>query len=166
MRLVQARPPIANLRWVSFGGPAAIVTSTALIVGLRTTTLARTTIVASLVIFALADNLTDALGIHIYQESERLAERKAFRTTMANFLARLLLTLSFVSLVLTVPGQALVYVSVLWGLTLLSLLSYLLARERAVSALAEISKHCAVALLVVALSRAIGIAIHAWMGPA
>ncbi len=155
-----------KLRWVSFGGPAAIVTSTALIVGLNTTMLARTTIVGSLLIFALADNLTDSLGVHIYQESERLPEREAFHTTVANLLARVLLTLSFVGLVLAVPGWALVYVSVVWGFILLSTLSYLLARERAVSALSEISKHCAVALVVVVLSRAIGMAIHAWIGQA
>ena len=153
-----------RLRRVSFGGPAAIVTSTGLIVGLHTATVAKTAIAGSLLIFALADNLTDSLGVHIYQESERLAAREAFRTTVANFLTRLLLALSFIALVLLVPSPALIYLSVLWGLSLLSGLSYLLARARGVSPLSEIAKHCAVALAVVALSKLIGMGILAWVG--
>ena len=92
------------LRRVSFGGPAAIVASVALIVGLDAAATDRTAIVGSLLILALADNLTDALGVHIYQESERLASPEAFRTTIANFLTRLLVSLSFVALVLNVPA--------------------------------------------------------------
>ena len=149
---------------MSFGGPAAIVTSTGLIVGLHTATVARSAIAGSLLIFALADNLTDSLGVHIYQESERPAEREAFRTTVANYLTRLLLALSFIALVLVVPSPGLIYVSVLWGLSLLSGLSYLVARARGVSPLCEIAKHCAVALAVIFLSKAIGMGIRAWVG--
>lgn len=156
--------PALPLRRVSFGSPAAIVTSTSLIVGLHTATIHRSAIAGSLLIFALADNLTDSLGVHIYQESERLNTREAFRTTVANFLARLLLSLSFVAIVLIAPSPAVVYLSIVWGLSLLSGLSYLLARARGVSALAEIFKHCAVALAVVALSKFIGVAIRAWLG--
>jgi len=154
-----------RLRRVSFGGPAAIVTSTGLIVGLHALTPQKTAIIGSLVLVALADNLTDSLGIHIYQESERLAEREAFRTTVANFLTRFVLALSFVGLVLLVSNAALVYVSVAWGFTLLAGLSYLLAKARAVSPLSEICKHCAVALAVVALSKVVGMGIHMWLGP-
>jgi len=153
-----------RLQHVSFGGPAAIVTSTGLIVGLHTVTPQKTAIIGTLLLVALADNLTDSLGVHIYQESERLAEREAFRTTVANFVTRLVLALSFVGLVLFVPNAALVYVTVAWGFTLLAGLSYLLAKARAVSPLSEICKHCAVALAVVALSKAIGIGIHLWVG--
>ena len=112
-----------RLQRVSFGGPAAIVTSTGLIVGLHA-------------------------------------------VTVANFLTRLLLALSFVALVIFVPGPALAYVTVVWGFTLLSGLSYLLARARGVSARSEIAKHCAVALAVVVLSKLVGMGIHAWVGQA
>ncbi len=57
-----------NLRRVSFGAPAAIVTSMALIVGLDAATANKATVVGSLLIAGLADNLTDSLTIHIYQE--------------------------------------------------------------------------------------------------
>jgi len=149
-------PPRSALRRVSFGATAAIVTSMALIVGLDAATASRNAIVGSLLIIAIADNLTDALGVHVYQESERLAPREAFRTTVTNFLARLLASLSFIGLMLLVPLPLAIRVAIAWGLGLLAVLSLWLARARGVAAVPEIAKHCAVAVAVIAFSRFIG----------
>jgi VIT1/CCC1 family predicted Fe2+/Mn2+ transporter len=145
-----------DLRKLSFGGPAAIVASMALIVGLDAATAAKTTVVAGLLIIGVADNLTDSLSVHIYQESEKLAQRKAFATTVANFFTRLLVTLSFVSLFLQLPTTAAIYVCLAWGFLLLSGLSWLLARVRGVAAFPEIWKHSVVAVAAIAASKAIG----------
>jgi VIT1/CCC1 family predicted Fe2+/Mn2+ transporter len=145
-----------DLRKLSFGGPAAIVTSMALVVGLDAATAARTAVVTSLLIIGVADNLTDSLSVHIYQESENLAERRALRTTVANFFTRLLTALSFVFLYATLPAPASIYVCVLWGFFLLAGISWLLARVRGASVFSEIWKHSAVAVVVIALSKAIG----------
>ena len=85
---------------VSFGATAAIVTSMGLIIGFGAAGIARPTIIAGLLVVGLADNLTDSLSIHIYQEAERLEPRAAFRATLGNFATRLLISLSFVVLVL------------------------------------------------------------------
>ena len=65
-----------DLRGVSFGSPAAIVTSMALIVGLDAATATKAQVVGALLIIGIADNLTDSLSVHIYQEAERLAEQQ------------------------------------------------------------------------------------------
>ena len=145
-----------DLRRFSFGGPAAIVTSMGLIVGLDAATVTKAAVVQSLLIIALADNLTDSLSVHIYQESERLAERQAYRITVANFFTRLLTSLSFVIILLLSPMSVAVYICVTWGFVLLSGLSYLLAKARRVDAFTEIAKHSAIALTVIAVSKAIG----------
>ena len=162
MRPRLARPE--SLRRISFGGPAAIVSSVALIVGLDAAAADRTAIAGSLLILALADNLTDTLGVHIYQEAERLAQPEAFRTTVTNFLTRLLVSLSFVALVLTTRAPLRSYLCLVWGLLLLALLSYLVARARAASPAAVIARHCGVALIVIALSAAIGRLVPLWVG--
>ena len=131
---------------------------------MRTATVGKAAIAGSLLILALADNLTDSLGLHIYQESERPPPREAFVTTVANFLTRLLLAFSFVALVLILPSPRVIYVSIVWGLSLLAGLSFVMARLRKVSAVLEIAKHCAVALAVIALSQLIGLAIATWLG--
>lgn len=148
-----------ELRKFSFGGPAAIVTGMGLIAGFDAATLAKPTIVISLLLFGIADNLTDSLSVHIYQESERLAEREAFRTTVANFFARFSVCITFIVILLLLPSSTAILVSMMWGFILLSVLSYFLARTRGVGAVSEILKHCAVAVAVIAISRAIG----AWL---
>jgi hypothetical protein len=155
-----------DLRRLSFGGPAAIVTSMALIVGLDSATAAKAALIGSLLVIGLADNLTDSLSVHIYQESERLAHRQALRTTIANYIARFTVTASFVLLVLLLPAGTVSYAAVAWGVFLLSGLSYLLAKARQVSAGGEIVKHAGVALGVIVISKVIGLAIQGATGMA
>jgi VIT1/CCC1 family predicted Fe2+/Mn2+ transporter len=144
----------------SFGTTAAIVTSMALIVGLDAATVSRATLLSGLLVVALADNLTDSISIHVYQESERLDRERAFRATFRNFIVRLLVAMTFVALVWLLPAATAVLVSSLWGLALLVALTAHLARERGVSISIEIAKHVSAALAVVVVSRLIGVAIQ------
>jgi hypothetical protein len=144
-----------RLTRISFGGTAALVTSMALITGMDAIGASRLTIITALLIAALADNLTDALSIHIYQESERLEPREAFVGTLSNFLARLASSLTFIVPVALLPAYAVVPASIIWGALLLTALTYLLARERKVGVSAEIGKHLLSAAAVLVVSRAI-----------
>jgi len=148
-----------DLRGLSFGGTAALVTSMGLVVGFDAVTAAKSTIISGLFIVGLADNLTDSLSVHVYQESERLPEKEAFRTTVTNFIARFGISLSFVAIFVFAPASAAVFLCIAWGFTLLSCLSYFLARARAVSPSLEIVKHTAVAMLVIVISKIIGWAL-------
>ena len=148
-----------TLQNFSFGGTAALVTSMALIVGFDAATVQKAAVVTGLLIIGIADNLTDSLSVHIYQESERLAQRDAFRTTVANFFTRLVVCLSFIAILVILPPSGAIPVSLVWGFALLAVLSYFLAKARGVNPLSEIAKHCAVAFAVIAISKAIG----AWL---
>ena len=147
-------------RNISYGGTAAIVTSMALVNGLTAGDATKPVIVSALLIAALADNLSDTLSIHIYQESEQLNKREAFAGTVTNFLTRLLLGSSFVILVGLLPLAHVAQAAVVWGVLLLATLTYLVARERQVKPLPEVLKHLLVALVVLAVSTLIG----RWIG--
>jgi len=144
-----------KIRRVSFGGTAAIVTSMALVAGLDATSASRATVITALLIAAVADNLTDSLSIHVYQESERLEPRDAFVGTLSNFAARLAGCLTFVLIVALSPPRAAFPATIAWGMALLAVLTFLVARERRVGAGAEIAKHLGVACAVLVVSRAI-----------
>jgi hypothetical protein len=146
---------LPRLSRISYGGTAAIVTSMALIVGLDTAASAKSTVITALLIAALADNLTDSLSVHVYQESERLQEREAFIGTVSNFATRLIGCLTFVVLVALLPQRVIVTAAVAWGMTLLAVLTSLLARERKVGVISEVAKHLLAAAVVLALSRAV-----------
>lgn len=140
----------------SYGSTAGILTSVSLIVGLNAATATKGAIASALLIVALADNLTDALSIHIYQESEQLEEKYAFKATLANFISRLMVSLSFVFLVILLPITSAMIAAGIWGLTLIVALTIVLARERKANAGYEVFKHVIVALVVLLASNFIG----------
>lgn len=140
----------------SFGGTAAVVTSMALIIGLSAATATRSAIVSGLLIVAVADNLSDSLSIHLYQESESLEPQAAFRSTLTNFATRLLVTLVFILIVLTLPTPLIVLASIAWGVGLLIALSFFIARQRGLSLISEATKHVLATVAIISISRAIG----------
>jgi hypothetical protein len=141
---------------ISYGGTAAVVTCMALISGLGAADATKAVIVSSLLIAAFADNLTDALSFHIFQESEQLDQKDAFTRTITNFAARLLLCISFVLLIGLLPLVYASKVAMVWGMLLLAMMTYLVARERKVKPILEVVKHLLVASVVVLASNVIG----------
>ncbi len=147
---------------ISFGGTAAIVTSMALIAGLEAANAGRPGVVSALLIAAVADNLSDSLSVHMYQESERFEQKDAFIGTLTNFGTRFVVCLSFVLIVVGLPSHVAVVCGLIWGTLLLAILTCILARHRRVSAVSEMVKHLSVAGLVITVSRVVGqwIAAH------
>jgi VIT1/CCC1 family predicted Fe2+/Mn2+ transporter len=148
---------VTGLTKFSYGGTAAIVTSMGLIGGLGGTSASKSAIISSLLIIAIADNLTDSLAIHVYQESEKLETRLAFRSTIANFFTRLLGVLTFVLLVVILPAPLLVPVGLAWGMVLLGTLTWFVAHSRGLSPAVEVLKHLGIAVLVIAVSKVIAV---------
>lgn len=147
--------PGIRLNRYSFGSTSAIVTGVGLIVGIGADA-SRAVIVSGLLIIALADNVSDSLSIHIYQESEHLEGRASFRATLTNFATRVVVAFTFVALVLALPARMLALASVAWGMALLAGLSFALARSRRVRVLPEVMKHLLIAAVVIAVSKGIG----------
>lgn len=124
---------MTHLTRFSFGATSAIVTSLAFIVGLSKNVNSKLFIIGSLLVIAIADNISDSLGIHIYQESE-LKEPKVVRvSTISNFLIRFLVVIIFVLLAAFLPITYSVIVSLVYGISLLVVLSYLIAKEQRVN---------------------------------
>jgi VIT1/CCC1 family predicted Fe2+/Mn2+ transporter len=146
-----------HLRKFSFGATSAIVTSLAFIVGLSKNPNPRLAIIGSLLVIAVADNISDSLGIHIYQESELLDYKVVRSSTFFNFLTRFLVMLIFILSVAFLPIKYAVIFSIVYGISLLSILSYFIAREQKVNPYSAILKHDAIAILVIILSGFLGV---------
>ncbi len=139
---------MSHLTKYSFGATSAIVTGLAFIVSLSGGTDPKNSIIGSLLVFAVADNVADSLGIHVFQESD-LKDKTAVNTsTLSNFATRLLMILSFCALVYLLPIQAAIVVCAVWGVSVLVVLSYLIAIEQKARVSTAIAQHVAVALLV------------------
>jgi VIT1/CCC1 family predicted Fe2+/Mn2+ transporter len=143
---------MVHLTKFSFGATSAIITSLAFIIGLSGTINPKMAIIGSLAIFAIADNISDSLGIHIFQESD-LKRSKVVRTsTFSNFFTRVSVTMVFILLVALFPIKYSIIFSIIWGLFLLTVLSYYIAKERKVNPYLAILQHVAIALVVIIAS--------------
>lgn len=150
-----------RLRRITFGSTSAVVTSIGLAVGFASTRTSRVSLITSLLIVGIADNLTDSLSIHLYQESEGLEAHEAFVSTVTNFLARISITATFVVLAATLTSWVLIGAAMAWGLVLLGLLTVSLARQRHASVGRELLRHYAIAAVVIGVSRVIGTVVNA-----
>ena len=151
----QARQSIDRTKF-TFGATSAIITNLGLIVGLDEGTDAKFHIVGALLLIALADNISDSLGIHMHQESEGLSNREAWFSTLTNFIARLFVSAIFILLVWYLPLNLAVLFSIIWGILLLVLLSVVIARSQQTSVSQAIVEHLGLAVVVIALSRLVG----------
>jgi vacuolar iron transporter family protein len=140
----------------SIGATAAITTSMGLIAGLTQGDTAKTSIITGLLIIAIADNISDSLGIHIYKESEGASRQDINSYTYGNFIVRLFLSFTFVLIVLLFSSHTALIVSSVWGLVLLAILSYLIAKKKKTNPVREVVWHVVVALMVIVVCKLLG----------
>lgn len=140
----------------SFGTTSAIITNLGLITGLDTLAHPKLSIIGGILVIALADNISDSVGIHVYQESECIGEKEVWFSTITNFLARLLVSSTFILLVALLPINLAVSCSIAWGLTLLAMMSYTIAKGRKMNPLRAIFEHISIAVVVIIASHIIG----------
>ena len=147
---------IFNSPKFSFGSTSAIITNVALIIGLDTAANAKLTIIGSLLMIAIADNISDSLGIHMYQESEGMGQKKVWTLTLTNFLSRLIISLGFVFIILAFPLDVAVTISLIYGALVLSAVSYLISKKRKANPWYSIAEHLLIAVTVIIISNFFG----------
>jgi VIT1/CCC1 family predicted Fe2+/Mn2+ transporter len=140
----------------SFGATSAIITNLGIITGLDTLIHPKLSIIGALLVIALADNLSDSFGIHIYQESEHLGKKEIWLSTLTNFLTRLFVSLTFIILIIVLPIRLAAVCSVVWGLLVLTVMTYTIAKQQKISPLSAILVHTTIAVVVVVASNFIG----------
>ena len=148
--------PKQDLSKFSFGITSAIVTSLALMLGLDTMPNARSSIIGSLLIIAVADNISDSLGIHVYKESLTTESSDLWVFTITNFVTRLGVMVFFIILVVTLPLNIAASVSVVFGLTLLSVMSYYIGVQQGINPAKSVAEHLFIAIVVIVASHFLG----------
>lgn len=140
----------------SLGSTAAIITSLGIIAGLAQNNDLKMITIASLLTFAIADNISDAFGIHVYKESEGASKKNTFKATFGNFFTRLAIVISFVLIVLLFDSELALALCCVWGLGLLVFISFKIAKIKNSSPGREIFWHLVISIAVIAGSSLIG----------
>jgi VIT1/CCC1 family predicted Fe2+/Mn2+ transporter len=140
----------------SFGATSAIITNLGIITGLDTLTHPKLSIIGALLVIALADNMSDSFGIHIYQESEHIGKKEVWLSTLTNFLTRLFVSSTFIILIIVLPIRLAAVCSVIWGLLILTVMTYTIAKQQKINPFSAIFFHLTIAVIVVVASNFIG----------
>jgi hypothetical protein len=116
-----------------FGATSGVITTIGLITGLNAGTHSVTAVLGGIFVIAVADAMSDALGIHLAEESNPGATTQhIWSATISTFLNKFIFAISFAVPLLLLPLNQAVIASLLWGMLVIIVLSYFLARAQKV----------------------------------
>ena len=143
-----------------FGTTSGVITTVGLMVGLNSGTHSATAVLGGVFVIAIADSMSDSLGIHLSQESDaNLTHRQVWTATISTFISKLITTLTFSIPVIIFSLQTAIYVSIAWGGCIIIMLSYFLAQYQKVKALPTIAEHLSIAAIVIIASHYVGVGV-------
>ena len=148
----------------SFGATSSTVTSLGIIFGLLTSANPKAGVIGALLVIAVADNIADSLGIHIYRESTETKKENTKMFTISNFITRFGITLTFVVLFALLPLDYAAVSCTAIGIGVLIFLSYLIGIQRKTSIIKEILIHLGIAIPVIIISHFLGQLIFSVFG--
>ena len=141
----------------SFGLTSGIITTLGLIVGLHSGTHSKLVIIGGVLVIAVADALSDALGIHISEESEnKHSPREVWESTISTFLSKLIFALTFIIPIILFKLSLAIIISIIWGISLIGIFSYYIARQQKVKPFHVILEHVFIAIIVIIATHYIG----------
>ena len=142
---------------ISFGLTSAVITTLGLMVGLHSGTHSRIVILAGILTIAIADAFSDALGIHISEEADNThTAKQIWGATVATFLTKFLVAMTFVVPVLFLSLSTAIVVNLIWGMSILSVLSYIIAKLQGEPPWKIVGEHLLIAIVVIAVTHWIG----------
>ena len=140
-----------------FGATSGVITTLGLITGLNAGTQSMAAVLGGILVIAVADAMSDALGIHLAEEADPNTDNKhVWAATIWTFATKFVFALSFAVPIALLPLGPAVVVSIGWGMLVITVLSYFLARSQDERPLPIIMEHLGIAILVVVLSHLIG----------
>ena len=146
---------------ITFGLTSAVITTLGLMVGLHSGTHSKIVVLAGILTIAIADAFSDALGIHISKEAENTHTTKhIWAATISTFLTKFLFAMTFVVPVLLFTLSTAIVMSLIWGLSVLTILSYLIAKSQYKPPWKIVGEHLMIAIVVIGITHWVG----DWLG--
>jgi len=147
-----------------FGLTSGVITTLGLLVGLNFGTHSKKIVLGGILLIAVADALSDSLGIHMSEESgsKETTEKQVWESTLSTVFFKFLFALTFAIPVLLFTLQIAVIIGVIWGFILLIIFSLYIAKHRKEKPSHVILEHLIIAILVVIITYFLGNWIATW----
>ncbi|MFA6990758.1 MAG: hypothetical protein WC192_01745 [Candidatus Babeliales bacterium] len=142
---------------LGFGITSGVITTLGLLVGLNAGTQSKLAVIGGILTIAIADALSDSLGMHISKEFEsRTSITENWEATLVTFFSKFFVALSFIVPALYMDLSSAIKVGVLWGLFLLCSFSYVIAKDRKANPLYVMGEHVFIASVVILTVQFVG----------
>ena len=150
---------------LSFGFTSGIITTLGLMVGLYAGTNSRLAVIGGVFTIAVADSLSDALGIHISEEAENIhSHKQVWESTFSTFISKFIFASVFIVPLLLLGLKTALILNIALGYLLLGVFSWFLARRQKAKPVKVIAEHLLVATGVIALTNWLGLLIKGIFG--
>ncbi len=142
---------------ITFGMTSGVITTLGLMVGLHSGTHSQIVVLGGILTIAVADACSDALGIHVSEEAENVhTTKQIWGSTIATFLSKFFFALTFAIPILWLPLSTAIIVSLIWGMLVLAVLSYTMAKSQGETPWKTVAEHIAIAILVIVITHLVG----------
>lgn len=144
-------------RGFGFGLTSGIITTLGLIVGLNSSSHSKIIVISGILVIAIADALSDALGMHMSVEYENnKSVKEIWESTISTFLAKFFVALTFIIPYLFLNLSGAVIVNVVWGLSMICLFSYFISKQSKEKPYKVILEHLLISIVVIIVTKVIG----------
>ena len=142
---------------ISFGTTSGVITTLGMIVGVNASTSSRLAVIAAIVAIAIADAFSDAVAMHVSEESEGVHSRNdVFQATLSTFFTKFIFALTFVVPIWFLALDIAVVVDIIWGLLIMTVFNIFLARSQKEGVLRVVFEHLTIAVAVVLITYIVG----------
>jgi len=144
---------ISIRKGLGFGLTSGIITTLGLIIGLIYSTHSKLVVLTGILTIAIADSFSDALGIHISEESgnKRITKKEIWESTLATFFS-----ISFIFPFLIFSLINAMILSIIWGMFLIILFSYYISKIQEANPWKAILEHVLITIFVIFATYFIG----------
>jgi vacuolar iron transporter family protein len=149
---------------IGFGLISGVGTALGLVVGLHSSTEDRRSIIGALLILSMTNSVHDAHGVEIsryFENQMDIAESR--RLAWLTFVSEFLITLSFILPLIVFELHTAVMINVLWGLSVIAILGYLIAAERKQNPIHVMMSQTGELILMLLFSHYIGVIVNRYM---
>ncbi len=148
----------------SFGLTSGVITTLGLIIGLAYSTQSRLAVIGGILTIAVADSLSDALGIHISEEADKeTSNKKIWASTIATGIYKFIIALTFLIPVMLLKGDLAIIASIIWGFFLLGYITLSISKDRGTSPIRPLIEHYTIAIIVIVTTFYLGKLIHEYL---
>jgi VIT1/CCC1 family predicted Fe2+/Mn2+ transporter len=146
----------SSFKGVSFGVTSGVITTLGLMIGIDAGTSSSFAVMLAVITIAFADSLSDSLGIHISEESEKNSMKKIWKATFATFISKFFFTMTFIIPLLLFDLNTAMIISIIYGLSLITMISCIIAKKQKENKLSVIIEHVSITILVIIVSYFVG----------